>query len=134
MKKLCIYKGFISYTVFCFGIQKDSRPQGTPSYQFPIATVPQVPFKTHFQDPRPHGMVKMLPIPSLKKVKITKTENSNKEIAPRQSVPEEISSESRRHDAPLQKRSWSSSNCYLCCVTFCPEDPKKEIEDPLALY
>jgi hypothetical protein len=63
----------------------------------------------------PNGMVKMLPIPSLKKVRITKTKISNKEIAPRQSVPEEISSKSRRHDAPLQKKSWSSSHCY---VTF----------------
>jgi len=69
-------------------------------------------------------MVKMLPIPSLKKVRITKTKIPTKKFAPRQSVPQEISSLSRRHDAPFQKRSWSSSHCYLCCVTF-PRRPQK---------
>lgn len=63
-------------------------------------------------------MVKMLPIPSLKKVKITKTKIPTKKSPQDSQSHKKISSLSRRHDAQFQKRSWSSSYCYLCCVTF----------------
>jgi len=80
--------------VFCFGIQKDSRPkrdsvtnvtsyyqcyQCYQSYKSHKSQDPFPRFKTHFQDPRrPNGMVKLLPIPSLKKVRITKTKTPTK--------------------------------------------------------
>jgi hypothetical protein len=55
-------------------------------------------------------MVKLLPIPSLKKVRITKTK------IPTNKSPQDSQSQKKnlltRHDAP--ERSWSNPHCYLC--------------------
>jgi hypothetical protein len=79
-------------------------------------------------------MVKLLPIPSLKKVRITKTKISTKKWPQDPKTDPEISSLSRR-DAP--ERSWSSPIATFA-VTFCYQFAtfpfKKEIDDPLALY
>jgi hypothetical protein len=71
MKKLC-NKG-LSVAYKCFAVVYNC-------YR------PQVP-SSKFQDPKTLHMawLSMLPIPSLKKVKITKTKKINKEIVPRQS-------------------------------------------------
>jgi len=95
-----------------------------PSTSFPISPSQDPRTKNHLQDPRPvykiqdpfprpkipraYGMVKLLPIPSLKKVRITKTKT------PTNKSPQDSQSQKNlltRHDAP--ERSWSNPHCYL---------------------
>lgn len=109
-------------------------------FKLPVPTMtsicPQVPdTKTHFQDPRTRpktqdGMVKLLPIPSLKKVRITKTKTQQK-IAPRpQDSPRNLL---KFQDMMLQDAHGPVPIAtFATFVTFVPLTRKGDY--PLALY
>jgi hypothetical protein len=104
---------------------------------FPVLPVPKS------QDPRPisktrdpNGMVKMLPIPSLKKVRITKTK-----IPTKKSPQDSQSHKKSPHNQDMMLRSKKIMVQFPLLPLLLPllcylsrEDPKKEIDDPLALY
>jgi len=105
------------------GIQKGSRPLTKTKINqrdSPSTTGPsQDPFPRPSSSSRPKtqdGMVKLLPIPSLKKVRITKTKSPTKKWS--QDSPRNLLT--IRHEAP--ERSWSSS-----LATSVPICPKKEM-------
>jgi len=125
--------------VFCYGIQTQRDSPSYQCYQYYQCyqcyrpEVPQVP-RPKTQDP--NGMVKMLPIPSLKKVRITKTKNLNKK-----STQDSQSQKKSPHNQDMMLRSRKIMVQFPLLPLLLPllcylsrEDPKKEIDDPLALY
>jgi len=78
-------------------------------------------------------MVKMLPIPSLKKVRITKTKIPTKK-SPQDSQSQKKSPHNQ--DMMLRSRKIMVQFPLLLPLLYylSREDPKKEIDDPLALY